>query len=373
MFSKNEKISLHQINRLLVLDLFASGSLVLPKFLSQMAGRTGLMTIMALFIFIGIYLWILLLITGQFKKSYACILQKAFGKFGKNTILLIYQIKFFISFVFIFKMFIDNLKMTLLVDFSEWAIVMTFSILTFYSVSKGIETRGRMGELIFYIVFIPILLLFIFGAGSGKLGNLAILEANGAMPISKIWRNGFLACAFFTPVDFILFAKPSEKTSKNRQRCCAVFSGVFVGICLCVILYILCVYVLSLAGMKNEAWPVVILLQLVRIPGGFVSRWDGLMLSFWIFAMEILLGAYLGYLTRLSESMCSKAGKSQIMVFWLLAVVAAIWWFDQPGQIWDMYLWVMFYIGMPLTFVIPTVAGVIVRCCQKNKSEVIGE
>ena len=47
MFASNEKISIRQVKRMLILDLFGAGSLLLPGMLAKTAGVDGIFCIAA--------------------------------------------------------------------------------------------------------------------------------------------------------------------------------------------------------------------------------------------------------------------------------------------------------------------------------------
>ena len=56
MFSENRQISKRQIRRLLIYDLFGIGTLLLPVFLTEFAGRDGIFCIFGAWLLLLCYL-----------------------------------------------------------------------------------------------------------------------------------------------------------------------------------------------------------------------------------------------------------------------------------------------------------------------------
>ena len=67
MLSDNDQISLRQIKRGMLFDLFGMGSLLLPSRLASYPGSTGIWGILAAVLFTGIWLWIVNGIVRQMK------------------------------------------------------------------------------------------------------------------------------------------------------------------------------------------------------------------------------------------------------------------------------------------------------------------
>ena len=128
-----------------------------------------------------------------------------------------------------------------------------------------------------------------------------------------------------------------------------------------------CQAVLGVNGMVSEQWPTTILMQIIKIPGGFLSRQDGLMLSFWIFAMYISLSGALAHTVELWNMQKDNQKKWWILV--LAAgggVVAGVK--GMQKDFLNIYFYGMIVTGIFIFWLIP-----VTRCIReyfiKNKSK----
>ena len=220
------------------------------------------------------------------------------------------SIRCFLSYIFLFGLFTSVLHETFLYTMNKMWIVGGMVLVLIYGSTKGVEVRARLAEIFFFIVLIPIFLIGLFAVPQADWSQITCSTGGS---ITKVLSGAFVTWILMAPVEWIVYLP--QKNNRNVTRTVAKAIGIgslFVGV-----VYGLCVAVLHVEGMQGENWPTVILMQIMKIPGGFVSRQDGLMLSFWIFAMYIGLSGAVNHTVKLLKG-CSKYQSSQILFFIVL-------------------------------------------------------
>lgn len=307
MFSNNGKISSRQAVRLLIMDLFTGACLFLPMALPRISGRGGLL---ALLLGLGITWLDGLLISKCLVQCQHSFIPELGDGLGGRILRWLYGLRCFVSYVFLLSLFTRVLNETFLYTMPKWMITGGMILVLIYGGIKGLEVRARLSELLFYLILIPIILIGLFSLPEAQWSRLWTLSD---VTISGVLLGALITWVLMAPIEWMLYIAPENPKASPVT----VFKqAVVIGGGLILIIYLLCVAVLDVPGMADEAWPTVILMQIVKIPGGFLSRQDGLMLSFWIFAMFISLSGALGHAAELL-----KTGKLSIEK-WKLTILA---------------------------------------------------
>ena len=160
MFSNNDYISGHQLVRLLVLDLFAAASLIIPGIAGKSAGKDGVLAIILGMSFAGIYSALLVYLVRQFKKNYYEYMQRMVGTMFAIIFQMLYFVKFFMTMNFTLGMMAQVLDDVFMTEIPKNLFIAVMLLLMIYSGAKGLEVRARTSEMLIYIVLIPVALLF---------------------------------------------------------------------------------------------------------------------------------------------------------------------------------------------------------------------
>ena len=350
MFSNNGKISNHQAVRLLILDVFTGACLFLPMDLPRLAGEGG---------FLALILGLLLtladgaVLSRTLEKCENRYIPKLSGGWLGGVLRWLYGLRCFSAFVFLMGMFSSVLNETFLYTMPKWLVIAAMTFVLIYGSVKGIEVRARLSEILFYLILVPIILIGLFSIPEGEVSRLFAFKETS---LSGIIQGTLVTWVLMAPVEWMLYIAP-ENPNEKPFRIFAWALGIGGG--LAALIYALCVTVMTVAGMAGERWPTVILMQIVRIPGGFLSRQDGLMLSFWIFAMFISLSGALSHTAELWGVREMKAGRYRYKV-WGCALVGALlsWWLGVRRGFLNIYFWWMLLSGAILLWIVPWFVGI---------------
>ena len=338
MFSNNGKISDHQAIRLLIMDVFTGGCLFLPMALPRVCGNSGVMALILGFVLTMAEGVVISKCLVQSSKPYISTL--GYG------LRFLYAVRCFAVFVFLMGMFIAVLNETFLYAMPKVMIVIGMALILVYGTVKGIEVRARLSEIFFYIALVPIVLIGMFSLPEAEWSQLfAVTDIS----LTGVFQGALVTWVLMAPVEWLLYID-SSGSFRNPFK---IFSwSIGIGGILIMLIYILCATVLSVSGMAAERWPTVILMQIVRIPGGFLSRQDGLMLSFWIFAMFISLSGALSHASDLLWRGREKSKKWCVLLLSFLGSTAAFY-FGMNREFMNIYFQVMIISGVILLGIIP--------------------
>ena len=288
MLSINEKISLRQLQALIIISAIGTGVIVLPRRAAEYAGSDGWMIVLGL--------TILAMIIGALVATAARL--RPTNSFIESTgYFLTRPVAYFLGVVLWLKLvlaaglelraFLLVVQVVLLRHTPIAVTSLTMLAVAAYAAVKGIETRARMAEVLLALMIIPFGLLIVLAVMDIDWSNLQpVFTTPPETLLHGTLRLGFM----FTGLECLLLASPYISPEKKMRR--AVISALgFAGLIITVIT------VLTIAkfgqGVVDRPWPVLAMMDMLNLPGAFIERQEALMFSFWIITTFALLNALL--------------------------------------------------------------------------------
>ncbi len=358
MFSNNGKISAHQAIRLLIMDLFTGACLFLPMALPRVAGNGGLLSAVLGIALIG-FEGMLMIKAAQYKTC-----ENSFS--SKINIRSFIQwflgLRCLASYIFLMSLFVQVLSDTFLYTMPKWMIVGAMAVVLFYSGTKGIEVRARLSEILFYLSLIPIVFIGLFSLPEAEWSRLLVFDD---VTLRGIFEGTLITWILMSPLEWLFYIQKDIIIQKHLKK--IFYSALIIGGSMILFFYGTCQAVLGVNGMISEQWPTTILMQIIKIPGGFLSRQDGLMLSFWIFAMYISLSGALVHTVELWNM--EKENQKKWWILMLAAGGGVVAGFKgMQKDFLDTYFYGMIVTGIFIFWLIP-----FIRCIReyfrKNKAK----
>lgn len=370
MFSKNRKVSALQVKRLLILDIVTFGLMIIPQTMTGWSGRAALvgggLGLVGLFVYTGFFLCM----SDGCVGSYEDFMATALGPFFSGVFICLYLIKYLLTLVVGLGLFGQVLKDTLLTEFPEPLLIVLMALVLLYGCTRGMEVRGRMAEVCSYVVLVPVILILILALPQVKFEGLVPM-----MTIEEGDMNIFHSAIFWLiiggSVELLLFTgghMAKEGKGLKSKVCQSIgFSGVLLLVITAVV-----IGVFGVNGTTMTPWPAVRLTQMVRIPGSFLARQDGLVLCFWIFGVYIWMSGYLYQLTTLTAKVIKDKRRGLIGFCWLVAGVFILSIIGSWQMLWNGYVWYMEMIGIPQSLILPLVVSFVYqlrRLLQRRKKD----
>ena len=406
------KISARQLRRMIFIETFGAGALSIPAFACYKE-QNGFCSL----IFYGVFLagTIAFFIIFSGKMSEENFENRKMGKTGlardaninvskmktrlksinfpevlPQPIKIVYMIRFFINAVALFYFFGKTIQTVYMPESSFLFIIFPAAILLCYSLYTTLQKRARFLEIIFpWIIttyFIAVILSFIGIEKAMQIGNAGelwqgILSDN----IFRSMGNGYLMLLCSSPIEFLLFLRPAAEErgteTKNRKvedknnkegkddKAIRDIITAVAGAILCNVLFcFLSVRTLGPTLTSQSEWPVIKMMQLIRMPGGFLERFDILPIIFWILCMMAVLSGYLYYgwsifQTRSRGCLKNFLGITFVCLVLLTCVV------EKHTLLWTFYLKYKAFVDFPLSLILPLVVWLFKRQKDFNYQE----
>lgn len=298
MFSTNNHISGRQLNRLIVIDFLGIIGLIMPQTAVYLSGQDGLIAIFYATLISLFYTFIILLLKQKIKDNLIDYLRKKAGRVISVIVGLVFAIKYFVLAVIVLCILGNIVSTVLLPEVNPLVIIGAMILVCSYSVIKGIESRGRMAEVLYYVVLFPIIIILLFSFRHVDKYNIMPLFEHNQITILK---TAFIIAFLFSPSELLLFGEDNFDFDKKTKR--SVYYGIITVGFINLVLFAVNVGIFGVNGMLKEEWPTVTLMQVVEISGMFFERQDGIMCIFYIVSLFAIVGALINYLVLIVKKM----------------------------------------------------------------------
>jgi spore germination protein len=286
MLSSNERITLRQLQILIIISSLGTGLIVLPRRVAEFASHDGWIIVLGLTV-LGMGLAALMVAAARVKPGAAFIEYAGFALTRPVAYLcgVFLWVKLVAAAGFELQIFLVITKRVLLNDTPIYIVSALMLAVCAYAAVKGIETRARVAEVLTLVLVLPLVFLFAIALMDMDLSNLRpVLVTPPERLLSGTLRLGFV----FTGLECLLLASPYIAPGKKMGRAVVCAVG-FAG------LLITAITVITLAkfgaGVADEPWPVLRMMDMLNLPGSFIERQEALMFSFWIVTVFALVNA----------------------------------------------------------------------------------
>lgn len=163
----------------------------------------------------------------------------------------------------------------------------------------GIEKQGRIYEMIFWVLFIPFILILLFGLGEV---DYSIFLPHLDMPFGRILLCGYMLLVFLLPVENYLYLRPflrmQEEKKDNetedggrRQKYEGrkSFFAILLTVLIMIVLSILLLGIYGIKGAGEEDMITISIMRYIRLPFGILERFDVLMVWFFMTGCFVLI------------------------------------------------------------------------------------
>ncbi|MCI8483742.1 MAG: GerAB/ArcD/ProY family transporter [Lachnospiraceae bacterium] len=323
MFAENRKISLRQVRRLLILDIFGWSSLMIPGMLSSMTGADGIFCL--LFGMAGgmILLWLMKKNLQYTQKNYYDYMKDMVGQIPGDLFMVFYFLYFVTLCGFVLYQTTVLVLTWLLPEGSYVWVSFLLLALAAYGTLRGIEGRARIYEILFWFLGIPLLVMLFLALQEVRTDYWTPIVSSGK---TELIQGSISFLIFLLPLTAILFLKPFCRKSEKLADCgkWALILVTFMD--LIIYLILLGVFGKNTLGVLRR--PVITLMGMVNLPGGFFTRQDVVMTGVWFFALFALLHTGIFQSTLILKEMFQEAGNRYSMCISLfLAGMAGIGFF----------------------------------------------
>ena len=372
MFSNNNRISTRQVFRLFVFDFIGMSTLVLPAKLAGTSGCDGVFAIVVGGILTSLYLWYLAWIMRRMDSDLITYVRQALPRWGALVMLC-----FFAAYCILEAsygaayIFADVMKKGLVGGESYTLLLLLILAVAAYAIQSGIESRARVYESLFWVLFVPLFLLLWIAASDV---NTIYLHSFFEAPVTNVAGGGLLVFEYLMLVFLVLFFPAYVKKDAQKKMVAAVYRALWVAVLVFIVFDLILLGSFGERAMAKMRYPALTLMSNIHLRGSFLKRLDAFLLAIWFFTLFALINVFLFYAKQLIAAIggeftghgnAERQGDglkiqkeknakvwSTIIAFLLVFVVAEGFCYGSFAEWFEGY---MTYVAMPILILLPLI------------------
>ncbi|HWR61346.1 MAG TPA: endospore germination permease [Clostridia bacterium] len=357
MIRNNDVISPYQIAMIIIMSVISVGVFSIAGDAAGAAGSDGWLVVATAGLLNLLPLAVIIRLNSRFPgKTFAEYSQDIIGVIPGKALTCAFAVYLLLVIAYVTRAFTEVVKMFLLFRTPTEVIMMSLILVCTYIVRGGAECIGRINELIFPIIFIPFFIVLMFGFPVMDFSNLLpafqtppdkMLTAVPAL----IFSYGGIELALY----YIGFMKDPRKAYRP-----AFLAVLFITFFLTLIT-VFCIAAFGPEATKQFLWPLVSYIRAIHLPGLFIERLDGVILTLWLLTVfTTIVSAYfiVGY--SISKIAGTKEQKQYILPLSILIYYLAL----QPDSLATLYSWggrIFPYIISAFLYVVPVMLLLVAR------------
>lgn len=371
MFSNNNRISTRQVFRLFVFDFIGMSTLVLPAKLAGASGCDGVFAIVVGGLFASLYLWYLAWIMRRMDRDLITYVRQALPRWGALVMLCFFAAYCILEASYGAYIFVDVMKKGLVGGESYTLLLLLILAVAAYAIQSGIESRARVYESLFWVLFVPLFLLLWIAASDV---NTVYLHSFFTTPVSEVTEGGLLVFEYLMLVFLVLFFPAYVKKDAQKKMVAAVYRALWVAVLVFIVFNLILLGSFGERAMAKMRYPALTLMSNIHLRGSFLKRLDAFLLAIWFFTLFALINVFLFYAKQLIAAIGGeftghgnverqgdglkiqkeKKAKvwSTIIAFLLVFVVAEGFCYGSFAEWFESY---MTYVAMPLLILLPLI------------------
>ncbi len=332
MIRNNDIISPYQIAMIIIMSVISVGVFSIARDAAEAAGSDGWLVVALAGLINLLALAVIIKLNSRFPgKTFAEYTQTIIGTIPGKVLTFAFAAYLLLVIAYVTRAFTEVVKMFLLFRTPTEVIMLSLILVCTYIVRGGAECIGRINELIFPIIFIPFFIVLMFGFPVMDFSNLLPTlqtppeKMLSAIPM-MIFSYGGIELALF----YIGFMKDPKKAYKP-----AMLAVVFI-IFFLTLITAFCIAAFGPEATQQFLWPLVSYIRAIHLPGLFIERLDGVILTLWMLTVfTTIVSAYFVVGYSISKIAGTKEQKQYILPLSILIYYLAL----QPDSLATLYSW----------------------------------
>lgn len=278
MFAENYKISVRQLEVLLLLYYFGTTVLFLPSDAAVVAGN-ACWIVTSIWGVLSSFLAVFLVYCGERHPSYTAVewYKHSFGRVIGKALAFGLGGKLIFDGAMELRLFCDVVSSSMLPRTPQWLLIALTLFLCCLAASYGMECTARVGEILFFLVFIPLIFVLIFVAISSGYNRVLPIQfpdlkgMKDSMPSFAPLLQGFMVFFFIFP------SLEKRRHMKRRIWLTCIFATAVISV-----LVFLSLAVYGTEVLAEKLMPTLQMMERVSFSGIFLGRQDLFLIWLWM-------------------------------------------------------------------------------------------
>ena len=292
-FAENNRISQRQLYRQIVIAFIAPFLLCLFRGRRNqgLSGLTGTLLAVAVFLF-----YVIFLIRLGYAFANPC---KTAGKILGRLMGIFYLVYCILGAAFLLDLLGEIVSVSLGTGVQKVWLCVIALIVCSLGTHRGIQRRGRIGEVSGGLVLVAVVLMLLLSAGQGRWEYFQEMLWNSEFSGRRILQSGYYVICAFSGLSLLPFLLEHVEKKGNSGNVKSIGKTVVLAVVTLGVLLILAELLLPAVfgwgRLRYENYPILPLLAGADLPGNVLARFDVLWMGFLLYSLLFSVGSFLHY------------------------------------------------------------------------------
>ena len=353
-FAENNRISQRQLYRQIVIAFIAPFLLCLFRGRRNqgLSGLTGTLLAVAVFLF-----YVIFLIRLGYAFANRC---KTAGKILGRLMGIFYLVYCILGAAFLLDLLGEIVSVSLGTGVQKVWLCVIALIVCSLGTHRGIQRRGRIGEVSGGLVLVAVVLMLLLSAGQGRWEYFQEMLWNSEFSGRRILQSGYYVICAFSGLSLLPFLLEHVEKKGNSGNVKSIGKTVVLAVVTLGVLLILAELLLPAVfgwgRLRYENYPILPLLAGADLPGNVLARFDVLWMGFLLYSLLFSVGSFLHYGHLIVEKTGLGTGRVWIGLLVFVAMVTEVRGI-RIRDYFEMYLGCIFVPGMLIIQIIFFIMG----------------
>lgn len=260
----------------LFLSLVGFGVFTYTQNIGKILGRNG---VIPTIIYGAIYLVIIFMkyktIRLNNNNEFEVIVENLLGKILGRVVLFLISIGIIFLISIQLRIFIDSIKVYIFPNInSEFMVIITL-IICYYVARYGDKVIPGLNELMFVFLSIICLIVFCIVYKNIDLTNMLPIEIKDGYTYFK----GFLLLGSYFVGGIMLYYLLPKYQTENIRKVHIGYKATIMAFLFLSFVFLICVGILNINQLSKSIWPIIMAFTTIDVPGGFIERVEGIIIT----------------------------------------------------------------------------------------------
>lgn len=368
MYLDNRRISERQGFRIGILENIAVGIVLIPYITVNVSGSGHFFGMLVGMLFTLAYGAVIFAYSKCFHEGMINSLNDNLGTAGK-LIDAVYILRYVLRASVIMLFFGNVIHEYMLRSYNMWLIILPFALICGYGASRDIEKRGRLLELLFWWMIIPLIIAAVFSISNidwnglpGQLAGAGYSENQAGL--GDVIRGGYCVMVVMSTLELMMYTLGYQKENNWRNA----LKDIIWIIAAIIFAYIFIIGILGGLWVGSSSTASLNVMEASAFPGGTVERMDYPVLAFWIIGVFAIISGYMFYAKEFAGKLfgAERTGSYIWIMLGIVALVIVCVWSFRSKVFAEYVMGYLIYADIAVSLLVPLVV-LIVRNAAAGK------